>query len=309
MATLIVAAAVLGFVLLLAATLTLVLLNWSEKTYGPVLSILLVGTATMLAAVLVTLKGAVIDSAFTTSIVLDTAAGRPPLIALDQNHLKPTSRLRDLSTLGQPIVNLDGKTVATIQKPTTEDERFRFCAELLQYEILLSIAKLQRGSTKVGYLFGASTASVKKPMRLSDQVDHPGTDFLNVVASNRFSNSDLQKFEWEHSHLPLPRDTSLKLIHVPSSPETGTEKFTVELQKPLFFTIRFIIEPLGGTGPGTLPSGVMLDQQLAAHCQTYHFQVTTNAEFRWISAGNRRTQEYKDWANWLFSEVADSIGD
>jgi hypothetical protein len=309
MATIIIVAAVLGFALLFSATLILVILNWGEKTYSPVFSILLVGTATMLAAVLVSLKSASIESAFTTSVVIDTTQGVPPLFILDPHNVKLTSRLNDLSMLGQPAVNVDGKTVVTIQKPSTEDERFRFCAELLQYQLLLSIEKMQRGSTMAGYLFGASTASVSKPMRLSDKVDYPGRTFLTAVAENRFSNSDVQKSRWDHGHMPLPRDTIVNLIHLPSSSVTGTEKFIVQLEKPLFFKIQFVIEPIAGTGLGTLPNGLTMDPQLAGRCQTYQFQITMNAEFRWITAGNSRTQEYKDWASWLYSGISNEVGD
>jgi len=309
MATIIIVAAVAGFLLLFSATLILVILNWGERTYSPVFSILLVGTATMLAAVLVSLKSSAIESAFTTSVVMDTTAGAPPLPGLDPINMKLTSRLNDLSMLGQRKYNLDGKVIETIPIPATEEERFSFCAELLQYQLLLSIEKLQRGSTMAGYLFGASTASVSKPMRLSDKVDYPGPTFLNVIAENRFSNNDHQRFHWEHGHMPLPRNTSVTLIHQPTSKETGREKYIVQLEKPLFFTIRFVIEPIAGTGLGALPNGLSLDPQLAIRCQTYQFQVTMNAEFRWITAGNSRTQEYKDWATWLYSEVSNAVGD
>ena len=56
MATTIFVAAIGGSALLFVATVALVVLNWSEKTLTPFLSILMVGTATTLAALLVTLK-------------------------------------------------------------------------------------------------------------------------------------------------------------------------------------------------------------------------------------------------------------
>jgi len=121
MATLIIAAAIVGFVLLLTATVGLVSLNWSERIYAPALSILLVGIATVLAAVVVTLKSTTIESAFTTSVVLDSNEGVPPLLGLDPDNLRLTSRLQELSSLGQPGINVDGKTVITIQKPTPEN--------------------------------------------------------------------------------------------------------------------------------------------------------------------------------------------
>jgi len=310
MATVIIAAACVGFLLLFGATLALVFLNWSEKTLAPVLSILVVGTATTLAAVIVSLKSATVESAFTTSVVLDTAAGTPPFVNVDQNNPRLSDRLSGFIRLGQPAINQNGKTIVTIQKPNDEGERFTFCGELLQYHLLRTIESLQRGGWKAGMLYGASTATVTKPMRLSNTQDYPGKTFLSVVAANRFSNSDMERFGWEHGHLPLPKDTKITLIHLLPAITKGTEKFIVRLEKPRFFVIDFTVEPLLGTGMGILPKGVSTAApEIAARCQTYQFQVTMHATFEWITAGNQQTQEYKDWAPWLFSNLQDRIGD
>jgi len=310
MGTAIVVAAMVGFALLLVATVTLVIMNWSEKTLAPVLSILLVGTATTLAAVLVSLKPSSLESAFATSVVLDTSEGAPPLVipSLGTNP-KTASRLSELSRLGHPARNQDGKTVITIEKPTTEDQRFTFCGELLQYRIFQIIKALQRGGWAVGQGLGGAFASVSRPMRLSHVQDYPGKTFLDVVAANRFSNSDMERFHWEYGHLPLPRNTSTTLIHVPSSPATGPEKFIVRLHKPLFFNIDIVAEAMGATGPGVLPLGLVLQPEIAARCQTYQLQVTMQASFEWITAGNAQTQEYKDWADWLFSGLKEKLTD
>jgi hypothetical protein len=302
-------AAIGGSVLLFAATLALVILNWSEKTLTPFLSILMVGTATTLAALLVTLKESSIESAFATSVVLDISEGAPAFIIPDANSPKLTSRLSELSMLGRPAINRDGKTVITVQKPTTEGERFTFCSELIQYRIFHIIEELQRGGWTAGMKFGTSTATVSRPMKLSKLQDYPGKTFLSVVASNHFSDSDRERFRWEHGHIPLPKNTTVSLIHIPTSPTTGVEKFIVRFEKPLYFRIDFLIEPLVGTGMGILPAGLVLPSESAARCQTYQFQVTMRATFEKITAGNAQTQEYKDWANWLFSGLKDKLTD
>jgi len=307
MATMIIVAAVSGCVLLLGTTITLVVLNWSEKTITPVLSIFLIGTSTTLATVLVMLKESTVESAFTTSVVFDTAQGAPAMVTPNPNSPKISSRLSDLVLLGRPAINRDGKTVITIQKPTSLDETFTFCGELLQYQLLLTIEKLQRGGWKVRQTLGASTATVSKPMKLSKIQDFPGNAFLHVITSNRFSDSDMERFHWEQGHFPLPRNTIVSLIHL--APDRGPEKFVVRLKKPLFFQIDFVVEPLAGTGMGVLPAGVTLPPELAARCQTYQFQVTMRATFERLTAGNSQTQEYKEWANWLSSRVQDSLAD
>jgi len=151
-------------------------------------------------------------------------------------------------------------------------------------------------------------------MRLSRLQDYPGKTFLGIVAVNRFSDSDLERFKWEHGHLPLPKGTRVTLIHVASSPASGPEKFILRLKKPLFFEMDFVVEPIVTTGTGEppigwLPPGVRLAPELAARCETYEFQITMRATFERVTAGNSEAQEYKDWADWLFSRVRDELSD
>jgi hypothetical protein len=310
MSTVLFAAAAVGFLLLFGTTVVLVFLNWSERTLAPVLSILVVGTATMLAAVLVGLKSSSIESAFATSVVLDTATGAPPFLTVDANKPEVSDRLSDFLRLGRPAINQDGKTVVTVQKPDSDSQRFTFCGELIQYYIVRTIQRLQKGGWKAGMIQGISTAKVTTPMKLSKIHDYPGEIFLSVVAANRFSNSDMEQFEWKHVHFFLPKDTQIKLIHTTASPSDGVEKFIVRLEKPRFFVIDFLVEPLIGTWPGILPKGVSAAAgTVAANNQTYQFKVTMQAKFERITAGNEQTQEYKDWANWLFSNLEERIGD
>ena len=126
MATIIFATAIGGFVLLLAATITLVVLNWSEKTLAPVLSIALVGTATTLATVLLSLKESTLESAFATSVVLDTVQGGPPMVMPDPTNTKMTARLAELFRIGHPAVNRDGKTIVTVKMPTNAARNLDF---------------------------------------------------------------------------------------------------------------------------------------------------------------------------------------
>jgi len=83
----------------------------------------------------------------------------------------------------------------------------------------------------------------------------------------------------------------------------------LRLQKPLFFTIDFEVEPLLGTSIGVLPKGVVLTPELAAKCESYQFQVTMRAKLEKITASNWQTHEYKDWANSLFSGLRDNLAD
>ena len=304
-------AAIAGGVLLFGATAILVYFNWSEKVFAPIYSILLVGTATALVTVLLTVKETTVESAFTTSIVFNDAQGAPAMIIVDPNpaNQKITSQLSEYARLGQPSRNQAGKTVITITKPQDATERFTFTSELLQYRILKLINEMQRGGFEFGQIGGAAYSRVAVPMQLSKVKDYPGHDFIAMLGRNRFSDSDMENFAWEHGHFPLPKDTRVELLYVPTSPGTGPSKHVVRLDKPHYFQIDFKVESLGSTGLGVLPKGVELDPELAAVCETYQLKVTIKAVFKKFTAGSSESSEYKEWANWLFAGLQEKLSD
>lgn len=59
-------AAITGGALLFCSTAILVYFNWSEKVFAPIYSIVLVGTATALVTVLLTVKETTAEGVFTT---------------------------------------------------------------------------------------------------------------------------------------------------------------------------------------------------------------------------------------------------
>jgi hypothetical protein len=306
MARLIVCLAVGGFVLLLVATITLVVLNWSGKTLAPVLSIALVGVATVLVTVLATLKESTTESAFVTSVVIDVDQGAPVFLILSPENPKLTSRLSELASLGRPVVNQDGKTVATIPKPENENERFRFCGELLQYQMLKVIRKLQRGSWQAGMRFGVANASLTNSVKTDDSVDYPGEKLTSLISQNRFSDSDMERFSWKNTQLPLPQKTELSFGY--QTPSSGPEQHTILIRRPMFFEITLKIEPLLST-PGVLPPGLGLPPDKAAQCETYQFKISMLSKFERLTAGNSLTEQYKDWTSRLFSGIQEQMGD
>jgi hypothetical protein len=302
-------AAITGGALLFCSTAILVYFNWSERVFAPIYSIVLVGTATALVTVLLTVKETTAEGVFTTSIVFDQAAGAPPLIVLDPQNPGITSRLSEYSRLGRPMRGQGNQAFTTIPSPVNQAERFTFTAELLQYRIVKLINEMQRGGFAVGMIGGAAFSRVAVPMRLSKTSDYPGHDFIAVLANNRFSNSDIEEFQWEHGHFPLPKNSELDIFRVPTSPKTGPEKYIVRLSKPRYFQIDFVVEPLGATGLGVLPNGVHLDLQLAAQCETDQLKVTMKAVFEKFTAGSSESSEYKEWADWLFAGLQEKLGD
>jgi len=303
----IVSTLIAGFGLLVIAMSVLVYLNWSSNIFERVLSIALIGVATILAAVIVTLKETSVDAAFTSPVILNVTEGAPPLVVQNPDGRPFIANLMELGSLGRPARQQNGASVLTVAKPN-EGELFTFCGELLEYQIVKTIRKLQRGGWKFGMSNGYAIADVSTPMKLTEIENYPGAAFLPVVAGNRFANSDSEDFLWRGVTFPLPRNSRVTLIHIEAG--QGAEQHVVRIEKPLFFRIDFTITPLGATGNGLIPKGVILTPpELAAQCRTFQFKVAMHATFERMTAGNWRTDEYKAWTDWLFNGLKENLAE
>ena len=246
----------------------------------------------------------------TTSVVLDSVDGAPAFITPNPENMRVTTRYSELASIGRPAVkNLGGGAASIIARVTNDSEAFSFCGELLQYYALKNIEKFQRGGFMVGQIGTTPISSTNPALKVSRLQDRPGRNFLDVIANNRFSKSDMEQFSWKNGHLPLPEDTRLSFVHQTSSPTTGTEKHIVHLEKPRFFTIDLVIEPLGASGKGVIPGGLRLLPEIVARSSTYAYQVTMHATFNKITAGNWQTEEYKEWTNRLFAKLREALRD
>jgi hypothetical protein len=295
-----------GCVALLLAISTLLWLNASEKTIAPIVSILMVGAATTLVGLVLSLKETTNNSDFAMSVVLNTRDGRPPLEVTDAPPGKANVQLQALFELSRPAVNKDGKAVFTDTAPTNDAERIAFASELIQYRLVRLVQELQRGRTSGGFSYGTSFATVTAPIKTSDSVDLPLSEISAALTGNRFSNSAVEKFHWEKVGFPLPKGTTLAL-QSPAADQSG--QYAVVIAKPLYFRITFAISTLPWTSAGALPQGLSLRPELAPFCQTYHFRVAMSAIFEKLTSGNYRTQEYKDWVATLFDDVRNRLSD
>ncbi len=307
--------ACLGISLLAVATIGLVKMNWSEKVYSPLISLLFVGVLTTFITVWLTLKETKDEAVFTTGIVINEMKHSLTPPHPDSKDRKLAWRLEDLSNLSNPYKVSAGKAIYTVERPTTSDETVSFCGELLQYKILTEIESLQHDEFTMSETIEAAnrarvSTSFLTPYKLSERTKIPTDELFIIVAGNRFSNSDNEVTRWKHISFDLPPGTQLTLVHVPLSKHTKVEQHIITLEKPYFFKIEIAIESFGALGVGAIPDGLTLSADDKAEVsRNYLFKITMRAKFDKLSSGNWQTEEYKAWAKWMFAEIQDRISD
>jgi hypothetical protein len=304
----------LGAAGLVLATVTMLLLwfNWNEKIYGQVFTILGIGLATALASIVIGLRETKIESAFVTSVLLDVDDNEPPPVQVTEDYSQLGMRLMDLHRLVPfPFRITDrGAEKIEIQKPTDEDGRQSFCAELLQYYLLQSVQTLQQG--RILSLTVAKTSiltSTPLPFRLTKTSDLGHGQLLPIVAGNRFSTGDEQNRWWSLTAFPLPAGTRVDLIHKAAGPN-NPEQFIVRFLKAHYFQIDLTTQSVGFSDIGVFPKGVTFyDAHKDKKIRTYHAQVLMSATFDRISASSNETEEYKEWVKWLFDNLQQKFKD
>jgi hypothetical protein len=130
----------------------------------------------------------------------------------------------------------------------------------------------------------------------------PGDKIYSALRENPFSDSDMEKFHWEHVKVTLPPDSRISLAWVPGGEERGPEQYVVRLEKPGFFSYEIIISAFLGTGPvgqTSIPEGLtpLMPDSFRGSLQTYIYQVRIVAKFEKLTSGNWRTEEYKGWTS------------
>lgn len=298
-------------VVLACCTLYLVSLNWSEKLYGPIVSILLGGTVTSLIAVIVVLKESVSETHWTSSILFDERNGYPPMCLPPDGPMQ--ERQNSYASLMMPMSMQDGKTLTLAPPAKSPAEMDVAGAELIQYMILSNIWTGSRGGSRLGFRHGVlEKPKISRPYKPSDIQKVLGTDASrSIKKSNRYFEAPMEKMKWDLdvAYLNLPEGTSFRLEHMPSSPETGAERRIVIIEKPRYFEIAISIVPMGSLSPGAVYEGFNVKPEDIKHVRTMPYEIEVKATFHKYTAGNWRTEEYKKWTEWLTAYLKEALAD
>jgi len=257
-------AALLGGLLLLVAAVLLCYLNFSERIYGPLVSVFLGGTVAAIIAVASSLKVTEIERAFGASILFE--AGLPAFLPPDPNAPRVSHRLSTLAIRGRPTGEKEGAQVLSISPAQTDSELFDFGLELLQYHIVEELHTLQQAQWSTTQTVGMGVQSAASTrVRVTRTAPVSGDKILRALDGNRFANSDYVRGVWQHMYITLPQGTAITLVKEVGSPESGPDRRTVRLKKPLFFTLDITVQPMIGSGPGSVPVGVAAPQDRLAN--------------------------------------------
>jgi hypothetical protein len=310
MPTLVLLLGAFGCLLLFIATIYLVKLNWSTKIITPPSVIFLGAVVTTFITILLFLKETKIEAAFSASVIIDKTQNLPAMLPFNRENEKVSLRLSNVASLGRPFIEIDGKSQLTIKTPSNFDEINQFCQELLTYKIFRDIERIQRLGWTISTSATTVTGKINTPVKLSESEAYSGAKLQELAAQNRFSSGLSQQFELEMGKLVIPLGTTVRFASVPSSPKTGPSKHKLILEKPNFFTIEIVVEGIGSVNiPPTFPAGVKIPNEQIHNYQTYLFVVRMNAVFEKWTAENWRTEEYKNWTTWIFTQLQEELSD
>jgi len=297
-----------GIVLLLLAAGTLVVLNFSEQVYVPLLSAIVIGVLTFTITFVSSLKGTAEETAFATSVVEDTRSHLPAFINPDPALSAISVRASELSSVARGLFAPPAGHVGPVPPAAiTEADVTTFHLELLQYLLVRHIRDRQRigwGVAQVATPQGpVSRASVNEPPSLSDPVSLKGDQALRLLAVNRFAAAPFERFGWENIRLTLPTGASLALRSDPGGGGKGPQTTGFVIERAGYFTVTVTIAPMPSTGAGVLPEGLNVPPPDRPNYRTHYYMISAKSQFSRLTAGNRRTEENKAWVRWAFREL------
>jgi hypothetical protein len=296
--------------LLLVALIILALLNWSEKIYGSALSVIAVTLSTGLVTIFLMLKEETFERNFTTLMVIDSKTRMPPQIKSSTNN-NIVALLTEFSrNFTKRLHNPNDGTYKDlkIEPPKDDIEEDMFCKDLLQSKIMTFLISkgLNMQSMTHGVVDGTGfvSASSNKTFQLTDYEDKPIKDFEKELNKNRLFKAGLALFE-SNSMLTFktPKGIDIEIINFQDTSVNSGQKNVLIIRKPYFFEIEISLLISLSTGPNSIPQELVIDPELVKNYKTRVFDVTMKAKFDKMTAGNRRTEELKEWTKFLFDEI------
>ena len=222
------------------------------------------------------------------------------------------ARLTDYLILAQPkIHDQTGSERVFFEAPRNQSDETTFYEELLQYRILMEIIDMHNPNQWVSTAVGGQGFAVSnnRSFKLTEADKKPLKDVAPEVTRNRFSRNPVEQERVKIYTSRLPRDTRIQLRQTKSSEKPSDEKHSVILTKPRFFTLEIIVKPGTGSAIGSLPPGSGVVPELMAKCKTLAFEISMTAKFEKLTGGNYRTEEFKNWARWVFDQLESKFSD
>ena len=189
--------AIVALILLLAVTAALVKLNWSEKLYSPLLSLILAGTVTTFITVLLMLKGSETETSFSTLVVLDSADFLVPPTNFPNTDFGEA--MNEYVFLTHPEFTVDAYDGKAFKKPANDSEVSLFNTELIQYSIFKSIVDLNNESTSLTTNLSGVSGKIRKPFKIAEIEKKDLKHLKKELNKNRFSFAPAENFSIHQS--------------------------------------------------------------------------------------------------------------
>ncbi len=311
-------AAASGTMIFVFGALLLIALNWDNKIYALFLSIAFCGALAAFISVGALLKEETIRETFFVSIPFDIKTGNLPFIIPhippDAEHVSALLRLMELSSMAGRVGFFEWPEEPP--KGTELDEEiFRYCGELLQYQMFRILYRLQDNIWLASQL-GArvdpvdpADKEVDSRIALSKTSQFQGGHILAFLSGNRFAQPVVEQLFWNQSQMHLPEHTRIKLGEIAPPSGVGYVGHKVLLTKGGFFEMGLSVTPVAATGPGILPMDLYLPDEERRNVRTFQYTINLLANFSKFTAGNTQTGELKQWTRRLFRMIKESLAE
>ena len=296
-----------AFVILLGATVWLFWINRNEKLISSVSSILALGVAAVFVTVFAGMKEVNSERTFFVEWPYDSNQQSMPMVI--PSSARPFELTLNSASMraAYAVGSLNGNPPKRA-RPSNSDEVFTFFLELAQAQILHEIRDFQ-GTQKIS---STESPAAFVPVKIPNNYRYSDDVLMPLMKTNSFLN-DMDRFEWHHVGIQIPKGTEISLISVPTSPNSGPEKRVVRLSKPNYFEIDIEVVSRG-MSPG-VPEYLKGSQTLASqpglqtHLQRVGLMITERARFPRYTSQGSESAGYQQWVSDLFKAIQITFGE
>lgn len=293
---------------LIAVLFFLAYLNWSYKVQASLISIILVGTGTILVTIFSGLKNQTITERFVTTVfVNDTSARFEPFPSEKSKVYGRTQILRQYSDQAMAGEKNGGIWFDKYPMPSKDEEWFDFNREALTYDLFKVIQVLSASGAVYDFSEGIGAIGIQK---IEMPSDCQPLEFGLI-------KSDFEKFhgiEYEgllsgstgRMKINLPKGTSVKMYSVKEKDHFPVS--ILEFEKKMYFKITFKVMKI--TEPNlNLPTKLIDPTIDLKKIRSYSYMVEINSDFEKYSSSGDKSAQYVNWASSIFAVIKQRYDD
>lgn len=269
-------------------------LNWGDKIKQSLISIIGVGTLTILITTFSLLKETKIENDFLTSMLISNETKLPFRVIYSGDNFF-WERQDELGSVSYDL-NKDPE----FKLDSTGNNKV--CSTGLQYLILKYLLNLDSKKIRMQQIGNRLILTNHKPELPSDLTDYSGEFDSELTKIDLYVDSP---FKLNQNNYFLPQGTKLRVYNSKDSSKYNI----IELYKKNYFKFKIKIRGVGKSRDEIAVPNAEIEKTDVTNFYSYSYNIEMSATFDKITSLSTKSEEYKKWIDYIMKEINNYFSD